>query len=289
MKTLLVGNFGSGNIGDELILSQALESYPEGVVMTVSKEFSQKFCGKELETIPFPPTGLRSGLNYLFFSAYRKELGSVTGKIDKVVFPGGGLFSIKFRACLLWFLVFLWVRKLNCRIEFLHQGVDENLGFFSRILTKFVLSRVDQITVRDKKSAIAVQNICGKDVENRKDRVNEELRMKNEELKEKRVLINARSKFSLERLDERFADYKKIFVAFDEQDKKFGSDLDIIYPQTRKEVLELFEKAEYAIGERLHFLILGEMFCCPDKTFVLKKPYAEKVQSFCSKNGIEEL
>jgi len=294
MKTLLIGNFGSGNIGDELILSQALENYPEAVVMTVSSEFPQKFCGKELDTIPFPPTGLRSGLRYLFSSKYRKILRCFAPQNDKeierVVFAGGGLFAIKFRACFLWFLVFLWVRKLNCRIEFLHQGVDENLGFFSRILTRFVFSRVDEITVRDEASVRAVQNICGKKVENRKDKLqssNFNLQLKNKK-KERIVLINARARFDVKILESKFEGYKKVFVVFDPSDQKFSFGLDIIYPQTRKEVLELFEKAEYAIGERLHFLILGELLCGEDKTFVLRKPYAEKVQSFCSEKGIKE-
>lgn len=285
MKTLLIGNFGSGNIGDELILSQALEKHPEVVVMTVNGEFSQEFCGRKLETIPFPPTGLRSGLHYLFSAGYRRELNSIVGKVDKVVFPGGGLFAIKFRACLLWFLVFVWARKLKCPIEFTHQGVDESLGIFSRILTRFVLSRSDKITVRDEVSVRSVRNLCGKNVENRGDLV-QEIKTEVSSPKEKLILVNARSKFALDNLNKRFGDYKKIFVAFDKTDQKFASNLEVIYPQTRREVLDLFRKAEYVVGERLHFLILGEIFCGSDKTFVLQEPYAEKVQSFCSDKGI---
>jgi len=296
MKTLLIGNFGSGNIGDELILSQALENYPEAVVMTVSSEFPQKFCGKELDTIPFPPTGLRSGLQYLFSSEYRKILRSTQNdkEIKQVVFAGGGLFAIKFRACFLWFLVFLWVRKMYTpeTYTFEHQGVDENLGYFSRLITKFVLSRATVVTVRDESSVRAVKSICGKNVENKGDRVNGEWRMKNEEFKkEKIVLINARAKFDMKKLDSHLrGNDRMVFMAFDKSDlkcvpKDFSGE--IIYPQTKKEVFELFQRAECVVGERFHFLLLGMYFCGSQNTFILRKPYAEKVKNFCAENNIQ--
>ena len=292
MKVLLIGNFGSGNIGDELILASSLRDYPDALVMTADAGFSQKFCGKNFQTIPFPPTGVRSAWRYIFSSRYRKALASAND-ISKVVFPGGGLFAIKFRACFLWWMVFLWAKKLGCPVELLHQGVDEHLGFFSRLNTKFVLSNADKVTVRDDGSVRAVKALCGKNVENEEDKVNGEWRMKNEELRKgKIVLINARAKCSLGNLEGRFSGFQKIFVAFDRSDLKCVPENfkgEVVYPETEKQVFELFEKAEYAVGERLHFLLLGAHFCGADKTFALREPYAEKVKNFCEEKGIPKL
>jgi len=301
MKVLLIGNFGSGNIGDELILASSLRDYPNAVVMTADPAFSKKFCGRRMETVPFPPTGVRSALRFLFSGKYRKEFSSLKG-VGKVVFPGGGLFAIKFKACWIWKHVFQWAKRFQCPIELLHQGVDEHLGFFSRLNTKFVLSHADKVTVRDVGSVRAVKSICGKNVENEQDKLQSlifNLQLKEEtesglkfkspdsrnDGRERIVLINARTKFSLEKLEGKFQDFRKIFVAFDRSDLKSVPESfkgEVVYPQTEREVFELFEKAKYAVGERFHFLLLGTHFCGTDHTFTLREPYAEKVKSFCS-------
>ncbi len=298
MKTLLIGNFGSGNIGDELILASALREYPDAVVMTADADFSQKFCGKKFQTMPFPPTGVRSALRWVFSKKYREMLNRVQHdkEIKRIVFPGGGLFAIKFQACFLWRMVFRWAQKLGCPIELLHQGVDEHLGFFSQLNTKFVLSRAAQITVRDDSSARAVKAICGKDVENQQDNLQSSISNlqleKGQGTRDKgQILLNARARFDLKILDSRLRENDKmVFVAFDRLDLKcvpqdFSGE--VVYPQTEKQVFDLFQKAECSVGERFHFLLLGAHFCGENHTFTLREPYAEKVKNFCSACGIK--
>lgn len=289
MKVLLIGNFGSGNIGDELILASSLRDYPNAVVMTADPEFSRHFCGRTLETVPFPPTGVRSAWKYLFSSRYRKAF-ALQG-IQQVVFPGGGLFAIKPKACWIWFQIFRWVKRVYTgSIHLLHQGVDEHLGWWSRLITKFVLSRASTVTVRDESSRRAVQALCGKNVENDHDKL-QTIKLQTTNKKEKMVLINARAKFDAKML-KRFEGQEMIFVAFDRSDLKYvpqDFEGEVVYPKTEKEVFDLFTKAQYVVGERFHVLLLGSHFCGTDKTFVLREPYAEKVKSFCEKEKIQSL
>lgn len=79
-KTLLIGNFGSGNIGDELILNFSLEKYEKDdvVVMTNEKVFSQEFTEKQFETIPFFPTGVRSFFSFIFDKKAKKDFFVIT-------------------------------------------------------------------------------------------------------------------------------------------------------------------------------------------------------------------
>ena len=78
MKTLLVGNFGADNVGDELILLAALEVYPESLVMTSNPEFSQTFTERTFETISMTPTGFRSMLQ-------RRDVARNVSGIEKIV------------------------------------------------------------------------------------------------------------------------------------------------------------------------------------------------------------
>lgn len=297
-KTLLIGNFGSANIGDELILNFSLEKYKKEnvIVMTNDSSFSQKFTEKNFETISFFPTGFRSFFCFLFENKGKKEILSLRNKLSKIVFSGGGLFAIKFRAVFLWFVVFQWVRFLfkDAKIIFEYQGVDARLGFLSRFLMKKVFLLADEISVRDENSGKALDLLGIENYEIIQDLVHLNLN-KCEKLesqkKEKIVLLNALSVFSEQRLEKiylKFADYRVIFVCFDPVDRTFFPSTfgDVVEPKTKTEVFDLFASAEFCIGERLHFLILANAFCGAQNTFLLKSSYSEKVDSFCNEFGI---
>ncbi|MCF7812717.1 polysaccharide pyruvyl transferase family protein [Candidatus Gracilibacteria bacterium] len=298
MKTLLIGNFGAQNIGDELILSSALEDYPDCIVMTADSEYSQNFTEKKFETVPFVPIGVRSWLKFIFSSAYRDQIFSLNKKCVQVVFPGGGLFAIKFRACLLWFFIFLWIRFLlpDKKIIFQHQGVDKNLSWLSRKMTAFVFSRTDEISVRDEASREAVRDLCGKDVPNTHDRVERYLStyfQHSEAQKETMVLVNSKRRWRSGALKEQFPHHKKIFIALHKKDLRFVSDSsffdDVVFPRNKTALLNLFQRSSFVVGMRFHSLLLGYHFCSNDKTFVLGAPYSEKVKNFVAEKGISQI
>ncbi|MCF7918179.1 polysaccharide pyruvyl transferase family protein [Candidatus Gracilibacteria bacterium] len=296
MKTLLVGNFGARNIGDELILASALEDYPDSVVMTVDGEYSQTFTEKEFETVPFVPTGIRSFLRFLFSAKYQSRILWLNTKIVQVVFPGGGLFAITFRACFLWFLVFLWMKHLfpHTKVIFEHQGVDSKLNWINRKLTSFVLSRADEVSVRDEMSRQAVQYYCRREVKNVGDRVQKYVtqHFQPQKEKDKLVLVNAKQPWKYWDLKNRFPVREKIFIGFDPSDMHFvpqEMQHSALFPKNKTELINLFQKAEFVVGMRFHSLLLGAFFCSDDKTFVLQKPYSEKVQNFVREHGLSQL
>lgn len=297
MKTLLVGNFGAQNIGDELILASALEEYPDCVVMTADSEYSQKFTEKEFETVPFVPTGIRSFLKFLCSKKYRTRIFELNKKCVQIIFPGGGLFAINLRACFLWFVVVLWMRILfpKNKIILQYQGVDRNLGFLSRWMTARSLARVDSVTVRDEASREAVKQYLGKDAENLGDRVQNYLAKHYPEKsfeKEKLVLVNAKKYWPYWVVKNQFPIRKKIFVGLDPSDMNYVPSVlkeDAIFPETKTELFSLFQRAEFVVGMRFHSLLLGAFFCSDDKTFLLGKPYSEKVANLVQEHHLHHL
>ena len=299
MKTLLIGNFGGGNVGDELILNSALEEkgIDDVVVMSCDGEKSRAFCEREFEVVRFFPVGLRSFFKFLFSRSYQREIFGLRSRIDKVVFSGGGLFAMKFRAVLLWFFVFLWVRvlfKKDVDVVFEGQGIDLEGG--GKWFLKYVFSRASSVTVRDKASAKVLKDLGVEGVKVGEDRVVSFLQKQtlwDATVKPKKViLINAISDVDRDFWDKfllKYDGYRKVFVAFEEGDLRFCPaelERDSVFPRSKTELFTLFEMAELAVGERFHFLVLGEYFCDAEYTFTLREPYAEKVLSFVGENSI---
>ena len=295
-KKLLIGNFGAKNLGDELILLASLAKTKNSIVMTNDVEYSQKFCMQNFENVSFFPVGFRSFWKFFCNSSYRKKIFLLKNEIDEIIFCGGGLFAIRFKAVWIWFIIFLWAKYfLKKPVFFIRQGIDQNLGFFSQKIIQFVFSRADYISVRDSESAEILKKLKIKNVEIKNDAVIQYLKNnfeKNFIPKEKIILINAKSFFDPKKILKKYPQHKLIFIAFDPQDKKFvpkNFNHEILFPADKNQLFEIFQKAEISIGERLHFLILGENFCGKEKTFLLKKPYSEKVKNFSQKRFIKIL
>ncbi|MDH3324520.1 MAG: polysaccharide pyruvyl transferase family protein [Candidatus Peregrinibacteria bacterium] len=285
MKKLLLGNFGAKNLGDELILNFALENYgaEDCIVATADSEFSQKFTEKNFRTIQSLPAGFRSFARFLFNKKYRHQFSVMKNQVDEIIFPGGGLFAIKTKAYLIWFINFLWAKYYFRKpISLVHQGIDEPTNFLQKFILKFVFSRAVMVSVRDEQSISAISEI--KNIQLTEDIVCQKLKSFNPPIQENKnlILINARSFFTVPKTIG-----ETLFIAFEESDLEFcPSNISSIFPKTKTELFETFSSAQTAIGERLHFLILGEYFCGSSETFTLKKPYSSKVDSFCKQKKI---
>lgn len=290
MKTLLVGNFGAKNLGDELILLAALQDYPDAAVMTADSGWTKSFCERELETVGFPPTAFRSFARYLLSNSYRQQVISLSG-FDTIVFAGGGLFAIKLRACVLWYLVFKWLKKLNPNAEFRfeHQGVDKNLGGLSKVLTKRVLAQANFVSVRDEASSKAV-NALGVEPLLSTDRVWDSALFAPQKTFGNKTLVNARAVMSKPLLDGLYALENLVFVAFEASDLAFVPNTwpgDIVSPNTLTELNKLFADSDILVGERLHSLLFASKKLGTDRVKLLRTPYAEKVESFAEALGWE--
>jgi polysaccharide pyruvyl transferase WcaK-like protein len=218
-----------------------------------------------------------------------------------VVFAGGGLFAIKLRACVLWFLVFKWLKFLNPAAEFRfeHQGVDQNLNGLAKKLTQWTFAKADFISVRDKNSEKALRSLNISKIELTKDRVWLWLQVLVKDLKlsfnyqagsDGVILFNAldfceKDIFAVEHL----RTHKTVkFVAFAPSDLKFAPlGVQTILPKTQQEVFNLFLSSELAIGERLHFMIVAQCFSeSAADVFLLRASYSEKVASFVDEHQI---
>ncbi len=299
-STLLLGNFGTQNFGDELILETTLKKYSQIVVMTNDPQHSQFFCEQSFLTVPFPPTGLRSALHFLTSSNYRKTLKKWQTKITKCVFCGGGLFAISWRACFLWWLVFLWMKKLypQSKIIFKNQGIDQNLGKISKMMIQFVFLRADEISVRDHQSADILSKLGINNIKLQSDAVFESIKKSiiSPKTNKKKQILLCNTKFHqplivYKKLQQRYANYQLIFVPFEPSDYRtlpdqFTTIGKIILPKNKTELYDLFQSANLVIGQRFHFILLGYCLLGSAKTFVWNNPYSEKVQNFIEKHKI---
>ena len=285
MKTLLIGNFGAHNIGDELILSQALEDYPDALVMTNDPLSSQAFCEKNFQTVAFFPTGFRSFLRIFTDKNYRKSLRALKNNIDQIVFPGGGLFAIKTRAYFLWFMVVLWCRLLcpTAKMIWEHQGLDTQVDVSKKILLKWVFKDAKKISTRDRPGADFLKALLQKNIISESDRVRSwsvpAAKTAN------KILINALKSCNTEyeTLKKTYPEHDFVFLAFDPHDLDAVPDDfsgEIIFPRTISEVKQAFSEFDAAFGERLHFLICAKTFADKQTIQTLRMPYAEKVKNF---------
>jgi len=294
--TLLVGNFGAHNLGDEMIFTAALQDYPDSVVMTSDPEFSQRFTEKKFETVPFPPTGFRSLLRFLVNRKYRADIATLRHcDIKTLVFPGGGLFAIKTRACWLWFLIFVWLKHFFPKAEFRfeHQGVDQDMSWLSKKLTRFVFARADYVSVRDEASGQALEVLGIKNYVLSEDRVFSYLKNTDvnaltcPESDEKLLIISALESFDVSVIEKKYPDHQIIFIPFALSDMSVLPDNfthEVIFPKNKTELFSLLSQSDILVGERFHSLVCGYHFC---ETFVLREPYSEKVESFCEKHKIK--
>ena len=276
VKTLLIGNFGAQNIGDELILSMALDQYPDSIVMTSDPQFSKTFTEKEFETISMPPTGVRSFFKDLICTD-TKSCVSQQG-IEQIIFPGGGLFAITPKAYLIWGKVIDWCAKNFPEVPIIleHQGFDEPKNLWEINFLCKALSKVNKVTVRDKESAEVVQKYSDHNPEIVGDRV-ETLRAtshgyKPQATSHKLLLVNAMKPYNKEVVQQKFPDHKIQELAFGKGDlgKK---------PKTKTELFTLLQKADVMVGERFHSLVLGQAYCL-GKTYLLSEPYSTKVKNW---------
>lgn len=146
MRYLLVGNYGTGNLGDSALKDYFLSTFPEVQWAVLSARPS-------VGELPRFPLGLRSLIQTPWWKTVRALKES-----DGIVFGGGSLFtdSESIVACLLWGWHALLARVFGKHILLAFQGIGPfrtHLGIF---ITKKVCSWADFISVRDESSAALV-------------------------------------------------------------------------------------------------------------------------------------
>lgn len=147
MRVLLVGNYGAGNVGDEL-LRTAFESLP-GISWTVVS--ARPAPGD----VPRLPGGLRSLLSL----RWRRTIQEMR-RSDAVVFGGGTLLADyeSWQACFLWWLHARVARLFDVPVLFAAQGIGPLRTRLGTWFARDALHCAMFISVRDALSAERVKD-----------------------------------------------------------------------------------------------------------------------------------
>ena len=306
-KLVLIGNFGAGNIGDELILAGFLQKIgkelPRAQVVVLASEpkLVRRFHG--VDSLPQIPTGLRSfwKLNWLRSLKRIKEA-------DAIIFPGGGLFNDQEspRSVWIWGWPILITRYFWKPVFLLGQSVGPFEKNWTQKFTKFCLGKTEWIGTRDnarlKKLGLPAKKIkSGKDsafwLSNRLP--------KTREIKKRgvlKVLISVRDfpKIEPQFWDElaqaldKLAEKKRVRISFAEfgrgdqeiwkmlcekaQNSKIWKVLKL--PESAEEILKDVKKFDLVIGMRLHSLITAKL----TGVSAIGLAYAKKVSDLAEKS-----
>lgn len=309
-KKLLIGNFGSRNIGDLLILWAAIEELgEENCLVMIEKsqqDFVKKFLQKNIQTIDRVAGGIRSGVG-----EYGKKSKENT-QISEIIFIGGGLFAIHFRACLVWTITFYALTKKYPKIpiKFQHQGIDKKQNFLARYFIKKIFNHHDvkQVSVRDKSSKEALERFhVKKNIQVQDDRVVHYLKNSTQDFllpstSKNLIILNLVKKISAQKATELIQKIEKkygkkqeiIFLNFEPKDEKnlpANFPGKIITPQNISQIFQKISQSKALIGERFHAIVLGQYSKEKNGTdvFLVRESYSEKVKNFAQKQHIKSL
>lgn len=141
-KYLLVGNYGVGNSGDEILRDYFLEKFPEieWVICSANPVEGE---------LPRFPSGIRSLLSFRWIDTLR-----ALRKSDGMVFGGGTMFTDveSVAACWIWFVhaLFAWVFRKPIILAF--QGIGPFRTRTGEWFTGWVVRHACHISVRDSAS-----------------------------------------------------------------------------------------------------------------------------------------
>ena len=136
---LLVGNYGVGNAGDEILREYFLERFPE-VAWRVLSACPQR------EELPRFPAGIRSFFSFQWLATFQE-----LRRADGMVFGGGSLWtdSESLSACIIWTVHAGFALFLRKPIFLAFQGIGPFRTKLGEALARWVLKRASFVSVRD--------------------------------------------------------------------------------------------------------------------------------------------
>lgn len=134
-KVLLVGNYGCGNLGDDMLMMSARQQLEK-----LGLDYVVACPGQIEDSVPIMPAGVRSFLKFGWLKFFRE-----LKKCEVVVFGGGGLLSPEERMSLLiWGQIIVMAKLYGKKVVMIGQS-------FSAIdnVIDWLLKKVDYVSVRD--------------------------------------------------------------------------------------------------------------------------------------------
>jgi polysaccharide pyruvyl transferase WcaK-like protein len=158
-KSLVVcGNYGAGNLGDELILESLLtilrELLPAAEIAVLSgnpEETTSRYQKFKITSAPKFAAGLRSRLRALFVG--EKETEALVSRADHFILGGGGLFNnLTTRANYIWLTQAEKALSFNCKLLQVGQSIDEIADPKAALRIAEIFKQSALITLRDQES-----------------------------------------------------------------------------------------------------------------------------------------
>jgi polysaccharide pyruvyl transferase CsaB len=150
MQIGVIGNYGAGNIGDEMILKGVLtmlrELFPYAEILVFSANPKETEKIHYVRAVKKIPAGFRSFIRAFFYNPGKKELK----KCDFVILGGGGLFAgPEKKANMIWGIQAFYALRYKKPLIICGQSLGEFRSWFEKFIIRNVFSRAKLINLRD--------------------------------------------------------------------------------------------------------------------------------------------
>ena len=284
---LLLGYYGFGNLGDELLLQACIKILNERGV-----------ANENIIVLSNNPDETQKNFNVASFNRWKfSEVVKAMRKSEIFILGGGGLFqdSTSVISCVYYWGVVRLAKLFGLKIFALGQSVGPLNSKISKFLTADALKICEKVHVRDENSFNIAKELGCKNLELGRDLV---LTLKPSGISKSNrnlMLVNLRPCPELEKfvnvIATRVQEFngEKIGVALSNNDGKILIDYQKILGLNEIKLIKSFDDAEkffssasYALGMRLHFGVLAKIFETP----VSLMSYDIKVSEFARQFNI---
>ena len=280
-KAAILGYYGFGNLGDELLLSACLEMF--------------RRCGvKKDSVVVLSNTPEETSRNFGVDAVNRwkfREVVRAFRNSETLLLGGGGLFqdTTSMKSCVWYWGMVRLARLCGCRVWALGQSVGPLGSVVSTVLTGNALRSCKVLHVRDEKSYTLAESLGCKNLVKGCDLV---MTLKPEvsySHKYGYVLVNLRPCENLDSFVKIIAPhlkgYRVVGAALSDEDVYALGVLglsEIVRVKSFDGAGELMSGAVCAVGMRLHFGVLARIFRTP----LALMPYDAKVSEFAAQSGV---
>ncbi len=151
MKIVVCGNYGAGNMGDEMILQGLLSLLkkitPSAEVTVLSADPAKTSATYGVKSAPKFPAGIRSLIKGC------DETKKIVKECDLFILGGGGLFgNLTFQANFIWGIQAIMAYRYGKPVVMIGQSIGRIKGFFQRRMVRYLFNKASFIGVRDQQS-----------------------------------------------------------------------------------------------------------------------------------------
>ncbi len=284
---LLLGYYGFGNLGDELLLQACIKILN-----------GRGIANENIIVLSNNPEDTQKNFNVASVNRWKIfEVVKAMRKSENLILGGGGLFqdSTSVKSCVYYWGIVRLAKLFGLKIFALGQSVGPLRSKISRLLTADALRACEKVHVRDKNSFNIAKELGCKNLELGRDLV---LTLKPSRISKSNLnlmLVNLRPCATLEKFLNAIAlrvqefPGEKIGVALSIDDGKILIEYQKILGLNEIKLIKNFNDAEKiflsascAIGMRLHFGVLAKIFETPATLL----PYDVKVSEFARQFNI---